>query len=288
MKLTDIGEVRKIMESNGLHFRKQFGQNFLINESIPKRIARECGASPDDGIIEIGPGIGTLTRELSEIYSKVVAVEIDSSLIKVLETTLRDCTNVEVIEADILKTDIAELIRTRFPDMRVSVCANLPYYITTPILMHLLESGIKFDYITVMVQKEVAERLCADAGSPEYGAVTAAVSWYGKAKKLFNVSAGNFIPAPKVDSAVISIKLYDSPPAEAEDEKFLMRVIKGAFAKRRKTLANSLSSELSEYTKEEIITAIKMTELDENIRGEKLDINKFAGFSNNILKLRKE
>lgn len=280
MRLTDIGEVKRIMESHGLHFKKQFGQNFLINESVPRRIAESCGASSEDVVLEIGPGIGTLTRELAARYDRVVAVEIDSSLVKVLGTTLADLDNVTVLESDIMKIDISELAKKYFSGKRVSVCANLPYYITTPILMKLLESGVGFEYITVMIQKEVADRLCAAPGDSDYGAVTASVSWYGHAEKLFNVSAGNFMPAPKVDSAVLRISLYSEPPAEVADTKLLMRVIRGAFAKRRKTLVNSLSGELSEFSKADITEAVCKAGVDENVRGERLGIEEFAALSN--------
>lgn len=201
--LTSISEIKRIMEKHGLQFQKQFGQNFLINPAVPGKIADEAGKY----VLEIGPGIGTLTRELCMRAEKVAAVEIDRGLIPVLEETLAGFDNVRIICEDIMKLSIAEFIDDTFGGERITVCANLPYYITTPVIMLLLESGAPIDKITVMVQKEVAQRLSANPGTPQYGAVTASVSWYGSVKKLFDVSAGNFIPRPKVDSSVVQISV---------------------------------------------------------------------------------
>ena len=287
MKLTNIGTVKALMEKHGIKFQKKFGQNFLINEDVPYRIADECGAGENDYVLEIGPGIGTLTRELCSVAKKVVAVEIDTGLIPVLSETLADFDNVEVINSDIMKTDIKKLFEEKFVGGDVYVCANLPYYITTPILMLLLESRLPFKKMTFMVQKEVADRLCSDSKEGDYGAVTASVSYYGKVKKLFNVSAGNFMPAPKVDSAVIQITVYDEPPVKVEDEKLFFRVIKAAFEQRRKTLVNALSGKVG-LSKDLIIKAVAEAGLDENVRGEKLDISEFARLSDIIKKAQKE
>ena len=250
MKLTDISVIRSLMGEEQTTFKKKFGQNFLINENVVEKIADGCGDDPGAGILEIGPGIGVLTCELAKRYKKVVTVEIDDDMIPILDKTLAEFDNVKVVHSDVLKVDLKALFEENFSDVsEVRVCANLPYYITTPILMYLLESGIPFRSITVMVQKEVADRLCAPAGSPLYGAVTASVSYYGKAKRLFVVNAGNFMPAPKVDSAVVRIDLFKTPPVEC-DFKTLMRVIKGAFGKRRKTLLNALSTEFSHVSKD--------------------------------------
>ncbi len=279
MKLTSPGEVRRIMDRHGLRFRKGYGQNFLVNDAIPGRIAEACGASPDDGILEIGPGIGTLTCELCRRFRKVVAVEIDADLLPALAETTAEFDNLTVIRADILKVDLPALIEREFGGGRVSVCANLPYYITTPILMGLLESGCRFETITVMVQKEVALRLCAGPGEPDYGAVTASVARYGKVEKCFTVSAGSFLPAPKVDSAVIRITCDPVRRYTVRDEKMMSRTIRGAFAKRRKTLINSLASEFGELTKDQIAAAAAECGFPPDIRGERLGVLEFAALS---------
>jgi 16S rRNA (adenine1518-N6/adenine1519-N6)-dimethyltransferase len=276
MKLTSLSEVKSIMEKHGLRFNKGYGQNFLINEAVPRRIAEECGAPSNSAILEIGPGIGTLSQELCKLYKKVVAVEIDTTLIPALSETMAEFDNFKVINADILKVDLPALIKEEFGDMPLTVCANLPYYITTPIIMGLLESGCRFDNITVMIQKEVALRLCAKPGDSDYGSVTASVARYGKASRLFNVSAGSFVPAPKVDSAVIRIEVDKERKYSVIDEKMMTRVIRGAFAQRRKTLVNSLSSEFSELNKEELTEAVVSASFAPDIRGEKLGIPEFA------------
>lgn len=279
MRLTDIGYVKSLMQRHGITFQKKFGQNFLINPLVPERIAEECGAAPEDAILEIGPGIGTMTQYLAENYAKVVAVEIDRALIPVLHETLADYDNVTVIEGDIMKLDLPALFREQFAGMHVTVCANLPYYITTPILMLLLESELPIDNITVMIQKEVADRLVSPAGDPEYGAVTAAVSYYAQVEKLFHVTAGNFLPAPKVDSAVIRMTLYKEPPVACKSREMLFRVIRAAFGQRRKTLVNALSAGMGDFSKAELADVIRAAGFDENIRGERLDIAAFAALA---------
>lgn len=279
MRLTDINTVKEIMKEYDLSFKKKFGQNFLINASVPARIADECTDGDfESGILEIGPGIGTLTYELAGRYKKVVAVEIDTTLIPALENTLAEFDNVKVISGDIMKTDIAELCRREFSDigLRFSVCANLPYYITTPVIMHLLESKAGFDYVTVMIQKEVVARLCSSPGDSDYGAITASVSYYGESKKLFGVPAGCFMPAPKVDSAVMRIRLYDTPPVETRDTGVFFRVIRGAFAQRRKTLPNSLASEFGELDRATLSHIVENAGFSPSVRGEALGIADFA------------
>ena len=279
MKLTSLKTVKEIMERHGLRFNKGYGQNFLINASVPARIADECTDGDfESGILEIGPGIGTLTYELAGRYKKVVAVEIDTTLIPALENTLAEFDNVKVISGDIMKTDIAELCRREFSDigLRFSVCANLPYYITTPVIMHLLESKAGFDYVTVMIQKEVVARLCSSPGDSDYGAITASVSYYGESKKLFGVPAGCFMPAPKVDSAVMRIRLYDTPPVETRDTGVFFRVIRGAFAQRRKTLPNSLASEFGELDRATLSHIVENAGFSPSVRGEALGIADFA------------
>ncbi len=285
MNLTSVFEVRSLMERYGLKFNKGYGQNFLINASVPKRIAEECGALPQDGILEIGPGIGTLTCELCRRYKKVVAVEIDTGLIPALSEVTADFDNLTVINSDILKLDIGKLISEHFGNLNVSVCANLPYYITSPIIMGLLESGCHFDNITVMIQKEVALRLCSKPGDRDYGAITASVNRYGNVSRLFTVSAGSFLPAPKVDSAVIRIKVSKERSYSVESEEIMSRVIRGAFAQRRKTLVNSLGTEFSELSRDQLGNIVSSCGLPPTIRGEALGISEFALISNEISKI---
>jgi 16S rRNA (adenine1518-N6/adenine1519-N6)-dimethyltransferase len=263
--------------------KKQYGQNFLTNQAIPKRIALESGITQECGVIEIGPGFGVLTKELCAIAKKVVAVEIDSDLIPILAENTKELENLKIINKDILQLDIAGLISDEFPDMPVCVCANLPYYITTPIIMKLLEGRFGFESITVMVQKEVADRLCAKSGTVNYGAITASINYYGSIRRLFTVSAGSFSPAPKVDSAVVRLDLYKNPPVFVKDEELLFSVIKASFSQRRKTIVNSLHSILnSRFTKQEICGIITEIGLNQNVRGEELDIALFAEISNRL------
>lgn len=288
MDLTDISVIRSLLGDEQTSFKKKFGQNFLTNRQVVRRIA-ESAADSHTGILEIGPGIGTLTKELCEVAKRVVAVEIDDSLIPILSKTLDGYDNLTVINSDILKVDLKKLTEEYFPDCeRIAVCANLPYYITTPILMFLLESGIPFESITVMVQKEVADRLTAAAGSPLYGAVTASVSYYGQAKKLMNVSAGNFIPAPKVDSAVVQITLYKEPPIVTADTDLFFETIRAAFGQRRKTLVNALSSAFPTLAKADIADAVVSCGFDPNVRGEKLNIVDFAKIADGIYRLKSD
>ena len=286
MDLCNISNIKALMADAGITFRKEFGQNFLTNRIIPEDIADNCADTSDRLIIEIGPGIGCLTKELAMRYSRVVAVEIDKGLIPVLEKTLAEFDNVTVINDDIMKIDISELVETYSNGKPVSVCANLPYYITTPILMRLLESGVRFSSITVMVQNEVAQRLAANAGSSDYGAITAVLGYYGTVRKLFKVSAGSFVPPPKVDSAVVRIDLYDTCPYEIKDVKLFKNCIKAAFEMRRKTLENALSAKLGGYTKEEIAAAIATSGFDAKIRGERLSTENFATLSNALFDIK--
>ena len=253
------------MAEAGITFRKEFGQNFLTNRLIPEEIAESCADNPDSLIIEIGPGIGCLTKELAERYKRVVAVEIDKGLIPVLDKTLAEYDNITVINEDIMKIDLLALVNEYSEGMPVSVCANLPYYITTPILMRLLESGVKFSSITVMVQNEVAARLAAKPGSADYGAITASLGYYGTVRKLFKVSAGCFVPAPKVDSAVVRIDLYKEPKYKASDEDLFKNLIKAAFEMRRKTLQNAISAKFPKYSKEMLTKAITSLGYDERV-----------------------
>ena len=283
MKLTDITSVRSLMEKHGISPQKRYGQNFLVNESVVNRIADTAGDGDGAlGILEIGPGIGTLTEKLAERYRRVVAIEIDKSLLPVLSETLADCENVKILNGDAMKTDLSALVRDEFRDMRVAVCANLPYYITSPILMRLLETEGLFESVTVMIQKEVADRLCAAPGTTEYGAITAACAYYAHTEKCFAVSPASFIPPPKVTSEVIRMNLYGTAPVQCKSKENLFRVIRGAFAKRRKTLANSLAGETSKRTKAEIESALVSLGYRADIRGEALGLSDFARISDLI------
>ena len=279
MNLCDIKTIKQIMAMFSLNFRKEFGQNFLTNRMVVEDIADSCCENASSTILEIGPGIGSLTYELALRYENVVALEIDRGLIPVLKYTLDDCKNVTVINEDVMKADLAEILAPYFEKGPVSVCANLPYYITTPILMKLLESGLPFEYITIMIQSEVADRLCAPCGGKDCGAITAVLNYYGTPEKLFRVSAGNFIPAPKVDSAVVRIRLHKEKPYRPADEATLFRTIRAAFEQRRKTLPNSLSSVFGELTKDELSEIVTACGHDANIRGEKLTIEQFTALS---------
>lgn len=283
MKLTDLSYARSIMEKHGISPQKRYGQNFLINENIVCRIADTAGEGDEElGILEIGPGIGTLTEKLAERYRKVVAVEIDRGLLPVLEETLHAFDHVKVINGDAMKLDFASLVRAEFGDMRVAVCANLPYYITSPIIMRLLQAEGLFESVTVMIQKEVADRLTASPGTAEYGAITAACAYYADIRKCFSVSPSNFIPAPKVTSEVIRMNLYSKEPVSCISKENLFRVIRGAFAKRRKTLANSLAGETSRLTKTEIEEALVSLGYRADVRGETLGLADFARISDKI------
>ena len=279
MNLCNPSTIKELMGEAGIVFRKEYGQNFLINPMIPEDIADNCTDYPDSMILEIGPGIGCLTAQLAMRYPKVVAVEIDKGLIPVLSKTLAEFDNVTVVEGDIMKTDIKALVETYAEGRPVSVCANLPYYITTPILMYLLESGVHFQSITVMVQNEVCARLASQPGSKDYGAITAVLGYYGEARKLFRVNAGCFMPAPKVDSAVVRIDLYNSPRYTPKNEKLFFALIRNAFEMRRKTLQNSLVNGGVGVTKEQIVDALEQMGLSATIRGEALTLEQFAKLS---------
>lgn len=287
MNLCDVKTIKHIMSVFDIKFRKEFGQNFLINRSVVEDIADNCADSVDTSILEIGPGIGPLTTELALRYKQVVALEIDHGLIPVLKYTLGEFNNVNVYNEDVMKANLDELLKPYFDAGRVSVCANLPYYITTPILMKLLECGLPFDCITIMIQSEVADRLCAKAGSSEYGAITAVLAYYGVSEKLFTVSAGNFMPAPKVNSTVVRIKLHKQKPYVPKDEKTLFRTIKGAFEQRRKTLPNALAASFGELTKDEITDAILSCGHKADIRGERLSIQDFVTLSDKLFEIIK-
>ena len=282
--LSDISVIKKILSEHGFTFSKSLGQNFLINPTVCPRMAEACGADSDTGVLEIGAGIGVLTAELAKRAKKVVSLELDTRLIPVLAETLGEFSNVEVLNADVLKIDLNKLIDDCFQGMHVAVCANLPYYITSPVIMALLESRIPVDAVTVMVQKEAAARLCAPVGSRDAGAVTVAVNYYAQAEKLFDVSAGSFMPAPKVDSSVIRLNIRKEPPVEVSDEKFFFRVIKAAFGQRRKTASNSLSAGLG-IPKDKVSSAIAAAGFDPSVRAESLTMQELARLSECLLNM---
>lgn len=285
-KLTDIGTIKEILGRHGFHFSKALGQNFIVNPSVCPRMAEESGIDENCGVIEIGAGIGVLTAELAKRAKKVVCVELDTRLLPILDETLADFDNIEIINQDVLKTDLAALIKEKFEGMPVYVCANLPYYITSPVIMTLLESRLPIEAITVMVQKEAAQRLCAPVGSRLSGAVTVAVDYYAKAEKLFDVTAGSFMPAPKVDSAVIRMDIRKEPEIQISDEELFFRMVHAAFGQRRKTAANSISAG-SGIPKDAVIRAIEECGFEPSVRAEGLSMEELAKLSEKIGELMK-
>lgn len=282
--LSNIGVIRDILERHNFSFSKSLGQNFLINPSVCPRIAEMGNAREDFGIIEIGTGIGVLTCELAKRAEKVVAVEIDSRLIPVLEETLSEFDNIKIINDDVMNVDLHKLIAEEFQGMDVAVCANLPYYITSPIIMMLLEKRLPIKSITVMVQKEAGVRLCAKMGTRDMGAVTVAVNYFSEPKMLFNVSRGSFMPAPNVDSCVVRFDIKENTPEGISDEAFFFKTVRAAFSQRRKTLANSIASSIG-IQKSMINKVIGESGLQSNIRPEQLSMEQFIIFSENLKKL---
>lgn len=277
--LYDIATIKKILGAHGFTFSKALGQNFLVDPDVCPEMVRQSGVDEKTGVLEIGPGIGVLTKELALAAGKVVAIELDQRLPAVLKETLGEFQNVTVIQGDVLKMDLAALIREHFSGMRVMVCANLPYYITSPILMYLLESRLPIESITVMVQKEAGARLTAAVGSRAGGAVTVAVDYYARAEHLFDVGKEAFFPSPKVDSAVISLKIREAPAIRLQDEKGFFRLVKAAFGQRRKTALNAVSAGLS-LPKPQVAEALEKAGLPLDIRAEKITMEQFAALSN--------
>lgn len=276
---------REIINKYSFAFQKKFGQNFLIDSNILENIVSAAKITKDDFVLEIGPGIGTMTQYLCEAAGQVVAVEIDKMLIPILKDTLSEYDNVEVINQDVLKVDIKTLAEEKNAGKPIKVVANLPYYITTPIIMGLFESGVPIESITIMVQKEVADRMQTGPGSKDYGALSLAVQYYSKAKVMLNVSAACFMPRPNVDSTVIKLTRHKEPTVEVKDEKLMFKIIRASFNQRRKTLVNGLknSPELS-FSKEDILEVIKAIGKPETIRGEALTLQEFAELSNKLSK----
>lgn len=281
MELSNIGTIKDILGRHGFTFSKSLGQNFLINPSVCPKMAEQSGAKKGVGVIEVGPGIGVLTCQLAERADRVVAIELDKRLLPVLDETLAEYDNIKIINDDILKIDLKKLIETELSGMEVVVCANLPYYITSPVIMKLLEDRLPINALTVMVQKEAAQRICAEVGSRQSGAVTVAVNYYAKPQILFGVSAGSFMPAPKVDSAVIRLDILKEPCVQVEDEELFFKVVKAAFSQRRKTLPNSLSAGL-QISKVTVTNALNRANVPVNYRAEQLTIEQLAKISNAI------
>ena len=278
---------KEIINKYSFAFQKKFGQNFLIDSNVLESIIRGAEITKDDFVLEIGPGIGTMTQYLCEAERQVVAVEIDKMLIPILEDTLSEYDNVEVINQDVLKVDIKSLAKEKNNGKPIKVVANLPYYITTPIIMGLFESGVPIDSITIMVQKEVADRMQTGPGSKDYGALSLAVQFYATAKVILNVSATCFMPRPNVDSAVIKLTRHKEPTVNVADEKLMFKIIRASFNQRRKTLVNGLknSPELS-FSKEQIVKAIEKIGKPETIRGEALTLEEFAELANAFTELK--
>lgn len=285
LELTDIGTIKALLARHGFHFSKALGQNFIVNPSVCPRMADESGIDSESGVIEIGAGIGVLTAELAKRAKKVVCIELDSKLLPILDETLADFDNIEIINADVLKIDLAALIEEKFGGMPVYVCANLPYYITSPVIMTLLESRLPLKAVTVMVQREAAQRLCAPVGSRLSGAVTVAVDYYAEARKLFDVSAGSFMPAPKVDSSVIRLDIREKPSIEVSDEKLFFSMVHAAFSQRRKTASNSISSGTG-IPKAVVAEAIERCGFPPSVRAESMTAEQLAALCEALNELK--
>ena len=284
MNLCDIETIRAVLGRHGFHFSKSLGQNFLTDITVPERIAEMSGAREIGNVVEVGPGMGCLSAELCRRADKVVAVELDRALMPVLAETLADYDNFEVVHGDVLETDLAALCKEKFGDGKAIACANLPYYITTPAITALLESGA-FKQVTVMVQKEVAQRICSPAGKGDYGAFSVFCQYYAEPELLFDVPASCFIPQPKVTSAVLKLTMRKEPVCEIKSETMFFKVVRAAFAQRRKTLLNALSSGLSQFDKPALAAVIEDCGFAPTVRGETLDIPGFAAIANALTEL---
>ena len=282
MKLTDSEYIRELLGRHGFRFSKSLGQNFLTAAWVPEDIAAAGVPEEGMGVLEVGPGIGCLTRELSKRAERVMSIELDKALKPILAETLADCKNVEVLFGDALKLDLAALAEEKLGGLKKAVCANLPYNVTSPLLTAFIQAGC-FDSITVMIQREVARRICAAPGCPDYGAFGIFVQWHMETELLFDVPPSCFMPQPKVTSSVIRLKKRREHPAQVEDEKLMFRIIRAAFNQRRKTLVNALSSQLGGITKEQAEEAIANCGFDTRIRGEALNIGGFAKISDKIV-----
>lgn len=281
MELTNIGTIKRLFERNGFSFSKSLGQNFLINPSVCPSIAEQGGCGAGICALEIGTGVGVLTRELAARCDKVAAVEIDERLKPILAETLADLDNVEVIFADVMQTDLSAMIAEKFAGADTVVCANLPYYITSPVIMKVLEDRLPIKAMTVMVQKEAAERICAKPGTRQCGAITYAVNYYSTPKTLFRVNRGSFMPSPNVDSAVIRLDIKSEPPLPDTEEKTLFRIIRAGFSQRRKQLVNPLSAELR-LSKTEIAALLDSVGLKPGVRAEELTLEDYINITKKL------
>ena len=277
----------EIIKKYNFSFRKDYGQNFLIDDNILRKIISSAGVTKDDCVLEIGPGIGTMTQYLCEAAKRVVAVEIDKALIPILSDTLSEYDNVEVINEDVLKLDLKQIVQEKNDGKPIKVVANLPYYITTPIIMGLFEKDVPIESITVMIQKEVADRMQVGPGTKDYGALSLAVQYYSKPEVMLNVSPNCFMPAPKVGSSVIKLTRFENKPVEVKDEKLMFKVIRAAFNQRRKTLANALKNSPEISLKEQVENVINSLGFSPTVRGEALTLEEFARLSDKISELEK-
>lgn len=283
MKISNKKDLKSVLEAEGFSFKKSLGQNFLIDDTVCPRMA-EAVSGEKVGVLEIGPGAGVLTAQLSAACKRVVSVELDTRLKPVLEQTLKHCDNVKIIWDDILKVDLKSVLAEEFADCdTINICANLPYYITSPVIMTLLEGRLPINKIAVMVQKEAADRLCAEVGSRAAGAVTVAVNYYATAKTLFGVPRSSFLPPPNVDSAVIELTLRDAPPVKVADEKLFFKLVKACFAQRRKILLNTVCNTMG-IEKDAFREALRQAGVSETVRGETLTIGQLADIANALYK----
>ncbi len=286
MEVGNIGSTLDILERHKFNIQKKFGQNFLIDNNVLDKIIATAEIGKDDVVLEIGPGMGALTQKLCQSAYKVLAVEIDKNLIPILDETLGGYDNVKVINQDILKVDLPKFLKDEAEGRRVKVVANLPYYITTQIVMTLLESDAPISSITIMVQKEVAERMQEGPGSKDYGALSVAVTYRCDAHLAFTVSPNCFVPKPNVDSAVIHLKVYDRPEVSVDDEEMMFKIVKAVFMQRRKTMVNGLSNAgFLDFTKDRILKALEIMGKRADVRGESFTVSDFADFTNIIMKL---
>lgn len=287
MDLSDLSTIRAVLSRHGFRFSKSLGQNFLIDPGVCPRMAELCGAGPETGVLEVGPGIGVLTAELAKRGAKVAAVELDESLLPVLSETLAEYPQVKIVTGDVLRLDLAALIREQFAGQEVVICANLPYYITSPAVMRFLEEGLPISAATVMVQKEAAVRFCAEPGSRACGAVSAAIRYYAEPKILFEVPRACFYPQPNVDSAVIRFDLLPRPGVEVQDREAFFATVKAAFGQRRKTVLNSVSAGLS-MPKGQVSAALEAAGIEPTARAEQLTLPELGKLSDQLFLLRKE
>ena len=282
MELTNIGVIKELFERHGFSFTKSLGQNFLINPAVCPKIAELGGAKPGVCALEIGTGVGVLTKELAMRCDKVIAVEIDTSLKPILEETLADFDNVEIVFADVMETDLAALLAEKAGGLETIVCANLPYYITSPVIMKVLESRLPVTAMTVMVQKEAADRICAKPGTRDCGAISCAVSYYSEPQLLFKVGRGSFMPSPNVDSAVIRLNVKPAADIPPEEEKLLFRIIRASFSQRRKQIANPLSGELH-LSKSELSALMESAGIKPTARAEELTLEDFGRLTKAVI-----